>query len=307
MQKNFIKLDPWFITGFTDAEGCFSLSILKTKERKVGWRVKPVFQIDLHKKDQALLQQIQSYFCGVGNVYKHGPQSSQFRVESVKDLKVIIHHFYKYPLITQKFADYKLFKEALKLIEQKEHLTEEGLCKIIAIKGSMNLGLSEELKAAFPGIIPVERPSVYDILIRDPNWLAGFTSGEGSFKVKVINSPSHRLEFQVQLVFTLTQHERDMELMRSLVNYLDCGNVYQNRETVDFEINKFTDLTNKVIPFFNKYTLHGVKRLDYLDWGQVAKLMQNKEHLTQEGLSKISELKAGMNKGRLDGNSLVVV
>ena len=36
-----------------------------------------------------------------------------------------------------------------------EHLTIEGLQKIVAIKASMNRGLSDKLKQAFPNIIPV--------------------------------------------------------------------------------------------------------------------------------------------------------
>lgn len=84
----------------------------------------------------------------------------KFLVQSVKDLQVIIDHFENYPLITQKRADYELFKQAVELMEQKEHLTMEGLEKIVAIKASLNNGLSAELKAAFPEIIPVPRPSV---------------------------------------------------------------------------------------------------------------------------------------------------
>ena len=42
-------------------------------------------------------------FLNVGNInLKHGPQSIQLRVQSIKELKVIIEHFEKYPLITQK-------------------------------------------------------------------------------------------------------------------------------------------------------------------------------------------------------------
>lgn len=81
-----------------------------------------------------------------------------YYVSSVKELNKIIHHFDKYPLATQKQADYELFKQALKIIESKEHLTQEGLRKILAIKASINLGLSESLKAAFPDIKPVSRP-----------------------------------------------------------------------------------------------------------------------------------------------------
>jgi len=29
-------IDPWFITGFTDAEGCFNLSIVRNKKYKAG-------------------------------------------------------------------------------------------------------------------------------------------------------------------------------------------------------------------------------------------------------------------------------
>jgi len=52
----------------------------------------------------------------------------------------------------------------------------------VAIKASMNNGLPDELKSAFPGIIPVQRPKVLNCQIKDPNWLVGFASGEGSKK-----------------------------------------------------------------------------------------------------------------------------
>jgi hypothetical protein len=41
--------------------------------------------------------------------------------------------------------------------------------KIVAIKASMNLGLSPELKSAFPNIIPSERPLVLDKKVKDPS------------------------------------------------------------------------------------------------------------------------------------------
>jgi hypothetical protein len=56
----------------------------------------------------------------------------------VQDLKVIIDHFDKYPLLTKKLADYLLFKQAFKLVLLKEHLTKEGVLKIVALKASIN-------------------------------------------------------------------------------------------------------------------------------------------------------------------------
>jgi len=57
---------------------------------------------------------------------------------------------------------------ALELVNRKEHLTEEGLAKIVSIKASMNRGLSEELKVAFPNTLPVPRPVVENQEIKDP-------------------------------------------------------------------------------------------------------------------------------------------
>jgi hypothetical protein len=53
-------------------------------------------------------------------------------------------------------------------MESKEHLTVEGLKKLIAIKASMNKGLSNELMSAFPEVIPVKRPLLQDQEIINP-------------------------------------------------------------------------------------------------------------------------------------------
>jgi hypothetical protein len=88
--------------------------------------------------------------------------------------------------------------------------------------------------------------------------------------------------------------------MQSLTKFLDCGNatVRSNKLVCDFQISKFTDLTDKIIPFFDKYNLQGVKVKDFSDFCKVAELMQSKAHLTEEGLIQIRQIKAGMNRGR---------
>lgn len=130
--------------------------------------IQSVFVFQFHKKDRALLESIQASLGGVGNITTKGKDMVQLQVTSIKYLKVIIDHFDKNPLITQKFADYILFKQAFELISRKEHLNPEGLYKIVALKASMNRGLSEELKASFPGIESVPRPKVELPLNIDP-------------------------------------------------------------------------------------------------------------------------------------------
>jgi hypothetical protein len=73
---------------------------------------------------------------------------------------IIIPHFLKYPLLTKKRADFELFKLAAEFISKKEHLTIEGLQRVVNIRASMNLGLSDVLKTAFSKTIPVKRPIV---------------------------------------------------------------------------------------------------------------------------------------------------
>jgi hypothetical protein len=84
-------------------------------------------------------------------------------ITSLKEIiGVVIPHFDNYPLITKKYADYILFKKIVYCVKNKEHLTKEGLSKIVSLKSSMNLGLSEELKKDFSDITPALRPLTVD-------------------------------------------------------------------------------------------------------------------------------------------------
>lgn len=293
------SLDPWFITGFCDAEASFMILILREPKNKTGWTVKARFSIGLHEKDKAILESINNYLGNIGSISKQGKHSVQYRVSSLYSItNILIPFFEKYPLITQKQADFLLFKKAVNLMNNKEHLTISGIDKLVAIKGNLNLGLSDELKLAFPKVVPIQRPLVKNQLIKDPNWLAGFSSGEGCFNVRLKKLDNSLLGLQTILTFKLTQHSRDKELIESIVEYLNCGKVYKDYDSVNYIVTKFTDLTDKLIPFFDKYEIIGIKNLDYVDFKKVVKLMQNKDHLTESGLNKIRIIKDGMNKGR---------
>jgi NADH:ubiquinone oxidoreductase subunit 2 (subunit N) len=175
-------LDPWYITGFTDAEGCFSISIAISKKNKTGLQVNPTFSIHLHSKDISLLESIKDYF-GVGIVsLENNTKSASYKILSVTNLiNIVIPHFDKYPLITQKQGDYLLWKEVIQILVNKEHLNQKGIEKILEIRSSLNLGLSPSLKNRFPNIIPVARPKLINQNISNPLWILGFSEGEGCF------------------------------------------------------------------------------------------------------------------------------
>ena len=140
---------------------------------KTGYSIELVFKITLHSRDRALLEKIQSFF-GVGTVTVRSDGCVQYWVGSIKDLQVIVNHFDSYPLISQKWSDYQLFKQVVELIKLKQHLTKEGLEKIVSIKAVLNNGLSDQLKAAFPDIDPATRPQIKNKIILDPHWVSGF-------------------------------------------------------------------------------------------------------------------------------------
>ena len=298
------QLENWFVTGFVDAEGCFCISVRK---KSSSWYCEPKFEISLHKNDLEVLQRIQAHFEGKGSIIKHGKESFLYVITSTKEIfDVVIPHFDKYPLKTQKLADYLLFREAVELIRNKKHLTDEGLRKIVGLKASLNLGLSDELKTAFPDTMVVSRPLVINQEISNPHWLQGFTCGEGCFLIKVSKSKGSKLGYGVQLIFQLTQHIRDIELMESLVTFFGCGRIVQdlNYSRVNFIVSKFSDIIDKVLPFFNQYPVIGIKNENFKDWSIAAEIMKNQGHLTEEGLNKILKIKAGMNRGRAKSSML---
>ena len=73
MTRNFSSisgLNPWFITGFSDAEGSFIVSVYRSESSKLKWRVTAYFSIHLHNKDIAILESIKQTL-GVSNVRKN--------------------------------------------------------------------------------------------------------------------------------------------------------------------------------------------------------------------------------------------
>jgi LAGLIDADG endonuclease len=92
--SNSLKFfQPSFITGFSDAEVSFMILINNNSKVKLGFQTQVCFQIGLHEKDRALLERIQSFFKGVGNISKLGTDLVQYRVSSIKDLGEIAEHF----------------------------------------------------------------------------------------------------------------------------------------------------------------------------------------------------------------------
>ena len=110
---------------------------------------------------------LKDYFGGIGNIYISS-KDSKFMVRSLDEVLKIISHFDNYPLITQKKSDFILFKQIIHKMVEGEHFSAKGLQEIVNIRASINLGLSDSLKAIFPNTVPVTRPRIENITIPHP-------------------------------------------------------------------------------------------------------------------------------------------
>jgi hypothetical protein len=294
------SLDPLFITGIFDAESSFLIAMLNNSRYKTGWNVQARIQLKMHEKDRSLVLKIQEYFGGIGLVSKPNNNSTvEFRVHSIKDItNVIIPHFDNYPLLTKKYSDYMLFKNVINLMLEKQHTNLEGIQKIINTRASMNWGLSDQLKKAFPDTIPVireERVNNYNTLVHSKLWIAGFSTGESNFFI-AINKSKTTDNIYASLRFSIAQDLRDVALLESFVNFFKCGYVvrYEKRSIAEFVVTRIDDIVNHVIPLFEEHNIAGSKYSNYCSFKRAALMVKNKEHLKENGLKEVLLLKDKM-------------
>jgi LAGLIDADG endonuclease len=114
------------------------VGVFKNTTLRLGYQVQLEFSITQHKRDHALLVQLEEFF-GCGYVAPDGPLKFKYLVRDLSDLnRVIIPFFHSYPLRTVKQLDFDSFASVVTMMTRKEHLTEKALLSIKEIKGTMN-------------------------------------------------------------------------------------------------------------------------------------------------------------------------
>ena len=292
------NLDPFFVTGFSDAEGTFSISVSPNKTHALKWKVTAIFKIGLHIKELPLLIEIKNYFNGIGYITldsKNGVAS--FNVRSKEDIvNYIIPHFNSFPLLTQKRVDFYLWCKIVDIMKNGGHRTIEGLTEILNIKAGLNLGLSSKLKEAFPALKVQTRPSLdfqYEI---NPKWLTGFVAGEGSFSA----SPYNLKIKAYRARFLISQHKRDLVLLEHIASYLGTGTVYKTGIfTYNYEVSSYRNNYDVILPFFNKYPLPVVslKAKNYFIWKKIVEIMKSGLHkVNPDHKLELDKLISSLNK-----------
>lgn len=133
------KLLHYYLAGFVDGEGSFSVAIIKHPNQILGWMINPCFQVYQHEKNRYILELFQIVF-KTGKIYRKSGIHPvlNFSIDSRRNLiEKVIPFFDKYPLIVKK-STYQTFKSILMAMENKEHLQIEGFKKIVNLAYSMN-------------------------------------------------------------------------------------------------------------------------------------------------------------------------
>jgi LAGLIDADG DNA endonuclease family protein len=130
-----LELDPRWVVGFVDGEGCFSVSVHRNANARStgGWQLHPVFHVYQHQRYRAVLEAMTSVF-GCGRLRPKGPNSSvwSYVVDGLPALEGnVVRFFERHPLVV-KADDFERFAAIVRAMRQKEHLDERGVRTALA-------------------------------------------------------------------------------------------------------------------------------------------------------------------------------
>ncbi len=128
-------------------------------------------------------------------------------------------------------------------------------------------------------------------------YLAGFTDGEGSFNVSFRPRQDYKSPWKISLCFNISQ--KDKVILALFKRYLGCGSLRGRPDGVwYYEVNNFNAIWDNVIPFFKRYNfLSAKKKRDFAKFCEIAEIIKREEHIKENGIRKIIEIRREMNDG----------
>ena len=134
-------LDPWFVTGLAEGEGCFCISFAVRAKLRTGLEARPSFSLSLNERDRELLEDLKAFFeCGWIR-QSRSDRTFKYEVRAISDLVAyIVPHFERFPLGGAKRRSFVGFAEVCRMIEQGDHLSRAGMRDIVHIAYETSLG-----------------------------------------------------------------------------------------------------------------------------------------------------------------------
>ena len=134
-------LDPGWIVGFTDGEGCFSVSIHRNDlaRHTGGWQVQPTFQVSQHRDHRLVLCELQEFFeCGTVRDKGRGSTVEVYVVHSTIQLLERVIPFFEEHELRIKHDDFEKFADIVRSIRSRAHHCPEEFDRVVRLAYSMN-------------------------------------------------------------------------------------------------------------------------------------------------------------------------
>lgn len=268
------KINPWFITGLIEAEGCFLVTIDKRSKESIN----NILSIEMLNRDLDLLELVKKYF-NCGTIYNNNKTNTTiFRVSKKSDINnIIIPHFNKYPLRGTKYLEYLDWVKIMKLRNTPD--LDNKIFKITEIIKGMNSKRTD----FYEPLHTLENSNNYIPL--NSNYISGFIEGDGSFSI-IINGKQIG-----SLSFSLIQHKNNISLLNSiksvlLINSKITSDSY-NKNVIRIQSNSNKYWKIFLIPFFIKFPLYGNKLIQLY---KVIKILQYIEYCHNNVIQKDSKI-----------------
>lgn len=126
-----LSLDNYWLAGFTQADGCFHISIAKSKTHKTGFSVRLEFSI---KQNDCIPLKLLIENIKLGNLSQYTNGIWCYKSSGYKTAWTLINYFDSYNLFAGKYVDYLKFRKVYIMITEGKHLESEGIAKIKRIR-----------------------------------------------------------------------------------------------------------------------------------------------------------------------------
>lgn len=139
---NYLSLDNPWLAGFAQADGCFYISVVKSKTHKAGYSVR--LEFSLKQNDELPLRLLYNSL-DMGNISQYHTGVWCYKSSGYKTAAVLINYFDKYNVFSGKYVDYIKFRKVYIMITEGKHLDSKGILKIksITTKGSSETSTQE--------------------------------------------------------------------------------------------------------------------------------------------------------------------
>jgi hypothetical protein len=313
MKKQF-NFSPWWLTGFTQADGGFMIIIKKSPRGRFKYRFYPVFEISQGMHEFDIITSLHKHL-GSGRLISNVNRLSIVFTSMNDLLTIVLPHFDKYPLRGGKLASYLIFRKVILAMSDGVHLHKEGflgileLCYFINSTSTRTLETKQEIERVVKSqenvtkmntvttphlesvdfsSVKTQEPMVYD-------FVAGLFDGDGSIGFSFSTTGT-----RVRPYVSVTIGIHDYSVLLELVDFFGCGSVttVNNKQAAVYSVRNTADILNRIENVLKSITMNTETKGDALRAAfDVWNLLSIEGIKSNENLERVVNIVYNNNRG----------